>query len=67
MSEIASDYWRQPMAEIDARKVLVAQGEQFCMHLACNAWQAHNENAYGAYSAAMRAAKERNINHREFI
>lgn len=60
-----TDYWREPMDEAMARRVLsaehfdyaVAQGEKFCSTAAVGAWMANSQEKYGAYRTAEREAQ----------
>jgi len=61
------DYWRNPMPENLARKILseghyevvVAKGSAYCAGRARGAWDANDEAAYGAYRSAEETAKLR--------
>lgn len=65
-----TNYWHDEMSVEIARSVLgarhfdysVQQGAAFCSSRAGFAWQANNQEHYGAYKAAERAAKDKHSN-----
>ncbi|WP_186061021.1 hypothetical protein [Burkholderia gladioli] len=67
-------YWRDPMSEEMARRVLgsshfdwiVEQGEKACASRAAGSWQANLPESYGAYRTAERVAAARAEQQRDY-
>ncbi|MCE0464869.1 hypothetical protein [Pseudomonas uvaldensis] len=68
------DYWRDPMPEEMAQRVLgaeqfdfaVKQGSGYCSCHASGAWQSNDAERFGAYKAAERTAIFRTLSHQGF-
>lgn len=62
-----SDFWRDPMPEDMARRVLgnehfdwiIARGAARCSMRAMDCWHGNQQEGYGAYRTAERIAKSR--------
>lgn len=74
MDKHTADYWRDPMPEAMARRVLgsghfdwvVEQGAAHCASRAAGAWQANSQESYGAYQTAKRVAEARLVERTKY-